>query len=346
MKYTHKQKHINQLILVALILLLKSSAFAFNSGSTGGPDKANSFIQSLTPEQKALAVLPFYGLAPHEWSFYPASLVFPEGVAVRNLDSLQKNLLYDFMKGYLSETGYDRTRAIMDLENVLHIMNPENPHRILENYYMAIYGTPHRDSVWGWSFQGHHVVLNFTIVKDKIAYTPFFFGTNPAEIKEGPSKGYRVISAEEDIAYSLINSMSADQMKKVLFQADPFIEIVTFMATQVAPLPVVGIPASEMSGVQKNLLTLLLTAYLSSMPDDISAARLKSIEAEDFDSIHFGWAGSVKKGGPHYYRIQGSSFLVEFDKTQNNANHIHLVWRDFEGDFGRDLLLEHYQHSH
>jgi hypothetical protein len=344
MKHSANVKiHFWQWIML-MCMSITSNAAAVGSG--GGADKANVFIQSLRPEQKTLAVLPFYGLAPHEWTFYPASLAFPNGVAVKDLDSLQKNLLYDFIKVYLSQDGYDRTRAIMDLENVLHVLNPDNPHRIPENYFMAIYGTPHADSTWGWSFQGHHVVLNFTLVKDKIAYTPFFFGSNPAEIKEGPSKGYRAISAEEDIAYSLINSLSADQLKKAVFQEVPFMEIVTFVATQVSPLPEVGIPASEMSGVQKNLLHLLLGAYLSAMPEDIAAARLNRIKTEDGDMIYFGWAGSVKKGEPYYYRIQGKTFLVEFDKTQNNANHIHMVWRDFGDDFGRNLLLEHYQHDH
>ncbi|HSF90494.1 MAG TPA: DUF3500 domain-containing protein [Saprospiraceae bacterium] len=346
MKYSSAFNNHYWLCIFMIVVTTSSHATASAIGSRGGVDQANVFIQSLRPEQMAKAVLPFYGLAPHEWSFYPASLVFPNGVAVKDLDSVQQNLLYTFMKGYLSQDGYDRTRAIMDLENVLHVLQPANPHRIPDNYFMAIYGTPHADSTWGWSFQGHHVVLNFTIVKEMIAYTPFFFGSNPAEIKEGPSQGFRAISAEEDIAYSLINSLSAEQLKKAVFQTEPFIEIVTFMASQVSLLPQVGIPASEMSGVQKNLLHLLLSAYLSAMPDDIAATRLQRIKVEDGDMIYFGWAGSVKKGEPHYYRIQGKTFLVEFDNTQNKANHIHMVWRDFEDDFGRNLLLEHYQHDH
>jgi len=346
MKYNLDTRMKSNLLLVLLVMAAIVPAFTFDDRLPGGWDKASIFIGSLSAEQKKKAILPFYGMAPHEWTFYPASMVFPNGVAVKDLDSIQKNRLYDFIRYYLSESGYDKTRAIMDLENVLHAINPENPNRIPENYYIALYGTPHPDSTWGWSFQGHHVVLNFTIVKDKIAYTPFFFGTNPAEIKEGPSQGYRVISAEEDIAYSLLNSLSAEQLKKVVFQAEPFVEIVTFTSTQVAPLAEEGIPAGEMNGTQKNLLNLLLSAYLSAMPDSIASPRLKNIQEDDFDAIHFGWAGSIERGKPHYYRIQGKSFLVEFDNTQNNANHIHEVWRDFNGDFGRDLLQEHYQHEH
>jgi hypothetical protein len=40
-----------------------------------------------------------------------------------------------------------------------------------------------------------------------------------------------------------------------------------------------------------------------------------------------------------------STFLIEYDNTQNNANHIHCVWRDFNGDWGEDLLAEHYRNS-
>lgn len=40
------------------------------------------------------------------------------------------------------------------------------------------------------------------------------------------------------------------------------------------------------------------------------------------------------------------SFVIEYDNTQNKANHIHTVWREFGGDFGRDLLREHLERDH
>jgi hypothetical protein len=59
------------------------------------------------------------------------------------------------------------------------------------------------------------------------------------------------------------------------------------------------------------------------------------------DNVAFAWAGEIERGRKHYYRVQGPTFLIEYDNTQNDGNHIHSVWRDFNGDFGQDLLREH-----
>jgi hypothetical protein len=329
-----------------MMFAVLGTGFFFYKQLPSNADEAIAFINSLEPDQKKNAVFPFYDLTPHEWSFLPASTSYPDGVSLKDLDSIQKPRLNNLLQAYLSTKGYIKTKTIMDLENVLHEINPGSPNRIPENYFVAIYGTPNKDSAWGWSFQGHHVALNFTVVKDKIAFAPFFFGSNPAEVKDGPKKGTRAITDEEDIAFDLINTFTEEQRQKAIFQLQSFVEIVTSTATQVAPLPDVGIPVKGLTNDQRGILNKLLSAYLSSMPGELANMRLKQIQAEDFNAIHFGWAGATKKGEPHYYRIQGKTFLIEFDNTLNNANHIHTVWRDFNGDFGRDLLREHYQTSH
>ncbi len=337
---------INKMLLPIIMSAVLGTGFFLYVQLPSNADKAIAFIHSLEPDQKKKTVFPFYNLTPHEWSYLPASTSHPDGVSLKDLDSIQKVKLNDLLQAYLSTKGYIKTKTIMDLENVLHELNPANPNRIPDNYFVAIYGTPHKDSVWGWAYQGHHVVLNFTVVKDKIAFAPFFFGSNPAEVRDDPKKGTRAITDEEDIAFELINTFSEEQRQKTIFQLQSFVEIVTSNATQVAPLPDAGIPVKDLTNDQKSILTKLLSAYLSSMPDALANMRLQKIHAEDFNATHFGWAGATKKGEPHYYRIQGKTFLVEFDNTLNNANHIHTVWRDFNGDFGRDLLREHYQTSH
>ena len=335
----------NKLLLASVPALLMM-CFAFYRHPSTHADKANAFINSLTPDQQKMAVRPFYNLSPHEWSFLPASTSHPDGIAIKDLDASQKEKAYRLLEAYLSAKGYTKTKNIMDLEYVLLELSPASTIRIPENYFLAIYGTPHTDSTWGWSFQGHHIALNFTVVKDTIAFAPFFFGANPAEVKEGAKKGTRVIREEEDIAYELMNALSAQQKQKAIFQPRAFAEIVTSNATKVEPLPAAGISIKELTDGQKNILNKLLSAYLSSMPNDLANRRFKKIQAEDMNVIHFGWAGSTIRNEPHYYRIQGKTFLIEFDNTQNNANHIHTVWRDFDGDFGRDLLREHYHESH
>ena len=281
----------------------------------------------------------------YEWHYLPATIAFRYGIAVKDLDITQKQRFYTLLQAYLSKEGYTRTKSIMDFEYLLKELEPGNLSRIPENYFVAIYGEPARDSMWGWKFSGHHVSLNFTIVNDKLAFAPFFFGVYPAVVKDGPKKGMRLIKDEEDLGFELVNSLTQEQKQKAIFQLIAFADIVTSNSGQVGPLKPVGIFASDMTHEQKTVLNKLIVSYLLSMPPLIAEFRMKKITTEDMDSIRFGWAGGTEPGKPHYYRVQGSTFLIEFDNTQSNANHIHSVWRDFNGDFGRDLLYEHYHNS-
>jgi len=330
-----------------LILLLPFSLFVQTfANNKSGSAKALAFVNSLTEEEKKKAVFPFDEMNRYEWHYLPAAMVARTGVAVKNLDLNQKQVLDTLLRAYLSEEGYQRTKAIMGNEYLLKDMQPDNPNRIPENYFVSVYGSPGKDSIWGWKFSGHHVALNFTIVNDQLAFAPFFFGIYPAELNDGPKKGQRLLKDEEDLGFALVNSFSGEQKQKALFQIKAFSDIVTTNAMQVGPLKTVGIFASDFTQVQKTALNKLIVAYLLSMPHAIAQVRMEKINSEDMNSICFGWAGGTDAGIPHYYRVQGKSFLIEFDNTQNNANHIHSVWRDFNGDFGEDMLKEHYEHDH
>ena len=139
--------------------------------------------------------------------------------------------------------------------------------------------------------------------------------------------------------------LTSEQQAKAIFQSKAFNDIVTTNAIQVGPLAPVGIVTKDLTTQQRNILNKLNVSHLSSMPTKIAEMRMMRIVSEDFNQIRFGWSGSLVKGVPHYYRIQGKTFLIEFDNTTHNANHIHIVWRDFNGDFGVDLLNEHYKKS-
>ena len=106
-----------------------------------------------------------------------------------------------------------------------------------------------------------------------------------------------------------------------------------------------GLSAAKMTKKQFDLLKTLLSEYADNMPEQLAQARMEQIKKAG-TNMFFAWAGVEQRGGPHYYRIQAPAFLIEYDNTQNNANHIHSVWRDFNGDFGLDLLAMHYQSSH
>lgn len=302
-------------------------------------------INSFDSLQKAKSVFPFDEMSRYDWNYLPPSLIPRQGVCLKDLNSTQKNNIYALLKSFLSYKGYSRTQDIMNNEYYLKELEPNNIHRIPENHFVAFYGNPGKDSVWGWKFSGHHIALNFTIVNGKLAFTPIFFGIYPAEIKSGQNKGTRIIKDEEDTGFELINMLTTEQKLKAIFQLKAFNDIVTTNSSQVGPLPLVGILAKDLTFQQKNILNKLIACYLSPMPTEIAEMRMKRIVSEDFNQIRFGWAGGLITGEPHYYRIQGKTFLMEFDNTSHKANHIHIVWRDFNGDFGVDLLKAHYKNS-
>ena len=306
-------------------------------------EAANKFLASLTPEQKAKATLDFADENRRDWTVVPRDR---KGVPLKDLDENQRRLAMEFMKTGLGASGYQKATTIMSLEPVLAQL--EGPNRRFprdpELYYFSIFGTPSPKTPWGWRVEGHHISIHFTIVKgEMLSNTPLAFGSNPAEVREGERKGLRALAGEEDRGRDLILALDEKQRSVAIFDQKAPSDILTLAKIKADPLKPEGIPAGQMNKQQKALLEKLIDEYLARMPQDVAEERSKKMRAAGFDKIHFAWAGGVNKGDPHYYRIQSPTFLIEYDNTQNNANHIHSVWRDFNGDFGEDLLREHYR---
>ena len=340
-----KRKPIFPLLLIGLIFL--STAFAlvtlWDESEDRIVEKANQFLEALTSEQKELATIDFEDEGRTQWHFLPLASYDRSGISLAELDPHQDQKLFDLLKASLSAEGYDKTQDIIALEDVLKILEKDNATRDPEQYHIAIYGTPKAKGTWGYSFQGHHVVLHYTFVNGKLSGAPTFLGANPAEVPSGEKKGLRVLREEEDLGLQLINNLSADQQKEALIAEVAPREIFTTNASEVKPMEEVGVLYADMSSDNKKTLDRLITEYVSVMPEDLARKRVEKLTAAGIDKIRFAWAGTFDRSGGHYYRIQGPTFLIEFDNTQNNANHIHTVWRDFKGDFGRDLIREHYQ---
>ncbi len=315
----------------------------FNSILLAQSVSTQEFLEALNATQLKKAALEFNDPSRETWHFFPGTMYKRSGIALYELNPAQKKLVFNVLKENLSNKGYAKTQKIIDLERYLGELTGNKEFRDPEKYNIAIYGNPKTDALWSWSFEGHHLSLNFTVLNGKISASPLFFGANPAEIKEGSQKGERVLHKEEDLAFELIHSLSRDQKNQAIFKTQAFPEILTFNASKVEPFDVVGIKAESLNKKQQDILVSIIMEYLFTLPKDLAKERLRAIKISEFDDIHFGWAGSTDISKGHYYRIQGDTFLIEFDNTQNNANHIHAVWRDFNGDFGRDLIKEHYR---
>lgn len=329
--------------LCAGALLLTSAYTRMHSASVMA-DAANAFVASLTPEQRAQATFAFNADERLNWHFIPR---VRKGLPLRDMTGEQKQLAHALLAAGLSQQGYIKASSIMSLDQVLKVMEGgKGPMRDPEGYFFSVFGEPSATGTWGYRIEGHHVSQNFTIVNGKVQGAPSFFGTNPAEILEGQRKGLRVLAREEDLARQLVKSLTADQKKTAVVSAEAPKDILTEASRKAAlngqPS---GLAISKMTGPQRAIFQSLMDEYCRNMTDQIDLVREDQI-AKAGGNIYFAWAGGEDPGQGHYYRIQSPSFLVEFDDTQDHANHIHSVWRDFEGDFGLDLLKEHYQSSH
>ena len=279
------------------------------------------------------------------WHYLPSTMFDRAGIPLHALTPDQKKLAFRLLRSHLSETGYDKVRRIIELEKVLAELSNNPVVRDPEKYNVAIYGNPAADELWAWSFEGHHISLNFTISGEKVSMVPRFLGANPATIRSGPREGERTLASEADLGMELVNSLNPEQRKKAIIRDSTFYDIVTRNESKVTPFEPFGIKSKDLDEAQTGTLTKLIGVYLSVMPQELAAERLENLKKENSEEIRFGWAGATEKGKPHYYRIQGKTFLIEFDNSQNRGNHIHTVWRDFDGDFGRDLIKEHYRNS-
>jgi hypothetical protein len=242
-----------------------------------------------------------------------------------------------------------KVATIMSLEQTLGELeggtgaNPRDP----ENYLVTIFGDPAGKDPWGWRWEGHHVSLNFNIVDGAVVTNaPAFLGTNPAEVKIGPRTGQFLLGAEENLGRKLITSLSDDQRKIALYDTRAPSEIITNIDRKLHPLTPDGLAISKMTAAQQAIFWELVHEYTDRFRGELAEADFKKIQQADRDKLTFAWAGGLEPGQGHYYRIQGPTFLIEFDNTQNQANHIHTVWRDLENDFGDDPLAAHYAKDH
>lgn len=328
--------------LLAAILLVNPSAQAHPAAEEMAA-AANKFLASLKPEQKAKATFEFKGDVRLDWHFIPKDR---KGLTIKEMTAEQRALAHALLRSSMSPHGYTKATNIMSLEPVLFEMEGANRKfpRDQELYHVFVFGQPEAKGTWGWRFEGHHLSSSFTVVKGELfASTPSFMGTNPAEVRQGPRKGLRVLANEEDIARQLVKSLDAEQRKVAIFSETAPKEIFTEARRKVEPLESKGIAAAKLTPAQRRSLVKLIEEYVHRVRPDVAGEDLKKIEKAGIDKIQFAWAGGVEKGEGHYYRVQGPTFLLEYDNTQNNNNHIHAVWRDFANDFGEDLLRQHYQ---
>ena len=300
---------------------------------------SSAFFTSLDSEQRALAVLPFNSDERLNWHYVPKDRA---GLPFKNMTEEQRQLALNVLRAVLSAEGYQKIETIRSLEDVLKAMG-DRIVRDTELFYFTFFGEPSLTETWGLRYEGHHVSLHWTIAGGAIVSScPTFLGANPAEVRQGPLMGTRALAAEEYLARQLVKPLNEEQHALCVVNPEAPPDIVTGAQRQAAIQEDLGLAYSQLTAEQQGLLLSLIQMYANTQRPELAEERLARIRNAGLDGIKFVWMGGLEKGQKHYYHVQGSTFLIEYDNTQNDANHIHTVWRDFEGDFGMDVLKEHY----
>lgn len=337
-----------RLTVAALLVsvLMGSALFASQRSAANMSNAAGQFLNSLSPEQRAKASFAFSSDDRLRWHFIPNEMFPRKGLMLKDMNAEQRRLADALLGTGLSSRGLIKVKAIIELEDVLKVVEVGGKFaRNKEEYLFSVFGTPGPKGAWGWRVEGHHISIRFTItdgsIGSQVASSPMFLGSNPAEVREGAQKGTRVLGEEEDAGRALVQALSPDQLRTAVINPVAPTDILTMNKNDLTPLPEEGILHSALQPQQQLLLKRVIEVYVSTMETDVAAERLAVATRAGMDKVRFAWAGSTERGQKHYYRIQGPTFLIEFDNTQNDGNHVHSVWRDFNGDFGRDLLREH-----
>jgi len=311
-------------------------------------DAATAFLASLHPDQAAIAQQAFDNQeGRHDWHYIPRDRL---GLSLKEMEQHQRDKAFALVDTGLGEQARTKARTIISLEPILaESEGTERNHpRDPELYNLVIFGTPGTDATWSWRFEGHHISINYTVVNGTlVAPTPFFFGSNPAQVLHGDKEGLRALKEEEDLARDLLASLDGEQKKIAIISAEAPSDILTRNVPSVSDeVQIEGLQFKDMSASQRDLTNDLIEVYVSRLPESIAEAQRKNLIATSLDTAAFAWAGGVNRGDGHYYRVLGTTFLAEYDCTQTDANHIHAVWRDLTNDFGSDILREHYNRSH
>ncbi len=300
---------------------------------------ANALLEKLPAEQKAKAVFEFGSEERKNWHFIPRER---KGLSLKEMPPEIRPLAMALAKTGLSDDGYKKATLIMSLETILREMEKDTTgKRDPEKYFVSIFGTPGGKEPWGWRFEGHHLSLNYsTIAGAAPSMTPSFFGTNPGE-----KDGLRILGKEEDLGRELIQSLTEEQRKIAVIAEKAPSDILNLPSRPERTKPE-GISWDKLTPEQQAKLKLVIKEQIFRCRPDVASEEMVRIGKAGLSKIHFAWAGGLERGEPHYYRVQNESFVVEYDNTQGKANHPHSVWRDWENDFGSDLLKRHHEESH
>lgn len=304
-------------------------------------DAAQRLLDGLGAEQRAEATFPFPAEAERrDWHYRPRNR---PGLAVSRMDSIQRWSAYRLLAAGVSPTAFASVAVIVALEDVLDEEERHRRRRHALDYSVSVFGQP-GEGAWGWRFEGHHLSLHHSVVDGEVRSAPQFLGARPARVLVAGHPVVQPLRAEEELARTLMGALDRSERAAAIIEGEAPPDIVTGNAPTVTGwLEPRGVAGSELGDQAAGALGALVQVYLGRLPAEVAETERRALGDGD---VHFAWAGTTEPGGPHYYRLQSPTFLVEYDNTQDGANHAHTVWRSRAGDFGADLLRRHHEEHH
>ena len=306
---------------------------------------ARTVLESFTDRQRRQAMYPFAAAERRDWHFVPRRR---PGVTLGDMQPTQQERVWALLRAGLSEQGVQKTRAVIRTEAILGELSGNPGYRDPANYAVVFFGDPTSGQPWSWRFEGHHLSLTFTVVPGQgVAVTPAFLGANPARVLTPHAQaGFTALGSEEADGFLLLNSLSEAQKSTGLIASQSLGDILSGPGREASLTQRTGLAFAAMTALQRQQAMALIATYVRNARPEVAQAELDKLTAAGIDTIHFAWAGSQTPGRPHYYRVHGPTLLIEYDNTQNGANHVHSVWHNPTNSFGQDLLRAHYQEAH
>jgi hypothetical protein len=326
---------------------------------------AISFIDNLTGLQKRRALLSYSDTARIKWNNLPVGLRARVGLNIGSMTDVQRIGVHRLLSASLSSQGYLKATSIMHLDNLLNLYvdtlharkeMPDSLYQFMrdlkwshQNYYLAFFGNPASDADWGYKLEGHHLSINFTFHNEQLSVTPLFVGTDPAEYPILEYAGWRVLSKEEDFGLALINALSGSQRQQATLSGEVPGDIITAAESGKRLVSYWGIKGSALTAKQQEILKAIVREFVYNMTYEKAITEYDKILKAGIQNIYFGWIGAYEEKKPHYYILNGPTFLIEFDNNggpRKAANHIHSIWREKRNEFGEDILKKHYLQEH
>lgn len=323
-------------------------------------DAAGAFLGALSEEQRAKTAFAIDDEEWRKWLNVDNGIYVRQGVSLKEMEQEQKGLAFALMQASLSAHGLEQSRNIMKTDQTLKELNDNSPFLDEELYFFTIMGTPSLTEPWGWQIDGHHLAINYFVLRDQVVFAPVFMGAEPVFTTSGKHNGNVLFQSEQDAGLALMQSFNEAQRAAAMIGEKGRTDTLAAGGADNLVLDYEGLAASAMTKDQQEQLLALVGQYIGNMREGHANVKMEEVKAQ-LAQTHFGWKGGTGADDVFYYRIHSPVVLIEFDhqgpvgirspdgSRAATRNHIHTMIRTPNGnDYGKDLLRQHLEkhHSH